>query len=87
MEDIRIPEGHPGKEWWPYEQIGYYVDGFLRARYLVNDSLLVKKAEKSINFTLSNVNYEEIIGFNDIDDWSRTVFLSYYGTIQCNWKS
>ncbi|WP_111708261.1 beta-L-arabinofuranosidase domain-containing protein [Lutibacter citreus] len=75
MEDIRIPEGHPGMEWWPYEQTGYYVDGILRAGYLVNDSLLIKKAEKNINFTLSNVNNEGIIGFNDTDDWSRTVFF------------
>lgn len=45
-----------GSDWWRYEQTAYYTDGLLRLGYLLNDSVLIAKAEEGIIYTLSNAD-------------------------------
>jgi len=40
--------------WWPYEQTGYFVDGCLRTGYLLNDTTLVHKALKQVDYVLAH---------------------------------
>ena len=75
MEDIHIPVGHAGKELWPYEQTAYFIDGTLRCGYLLDDTSLINYARKNINYTLSNVEDDGVLGPSKSDDWSRVVYF------------
>lgn len=74
-EDIQVPEGHLGKKDWPYEQTAYYLDGILRAGYLLQDTTLIQVVKKNIDYVLTHPGKEGILGFKNSDDWSRVVFF------------
>ena len=46
-------EKDAGIFWWPYEQTGYYIDGALKAGYLLNDSDLIKNNKKQVEYLMS----------------------------------
>lgn len=54
-EIVRNTESY-GSDWWRYEQTAYYTDGLIRLGYLLDDTELVKKAEKGIEYTLYNAD-------------------------------
>lgn len=43
-----------GVFWWPYEQTGYYIDGTIKAGYLLGDSFLINRAREQIEYNLDN---------------------------------
>lgn len=75
MENIHVPEGHPGMPWWPYEQTAYFIDGTLRSGYLLNDSTLLKIAKENIHYVLTHFDKHGILGNEQANDWSRVVFF------------
>lgn len=75
MEDIHIPVGHAGKDLWPYEQTAYFLDGSLRAGYLLGNKDLVSYAQKNFAYTLNNVQEHGVLGQPKADDWARVVYF------------
>lgn len=47
-------EEDPGIFWWPYEQTGYYLDGAIKAGYLLNDTVLINRVKKQIYHLMSH---------------------------------
>lgn len=49
--------------WWPYEQTGYWFDGLIRCAYLLNDTFLINKSKKILDFVLvKNIGKDGFIG-------------------------
>ncbi len=75
MEDIKIPVGHLGESWWPYEQTAYYIDGILRCGYLINDTSLINFARANMYHVLSSPDRDGILYGGKVNDWSRVVMF------------
>ncbi|WP_298369764.1 beta-L-arabinofuranosidase domain-containing protein [uncultured Lutibacter sp.] len=75
MEDINIPVGHAGKDWWPYEQTAYYIDGTLRCGYLINDTALINYAKQNFEYTFNNIDESGVLGQPKADGWARVVYF------------
>lgn len=70
---------HKSITWWPFEQTGYHIDGFVRTAILLGD---VKRAEDMIYPILAKADRDGYIGhaqFKDIEDndtrWAHAVFF------------
>lgn len=44
------------KDWWPYEQTSYYIDGVYRLGLLLDDDQLVMKAKKHTRYVLDHLD-------------------------------
>ena len=55
-----------GAEWWPYEQVGYWLDGIVRCAQAMSDERaaqqLVAKADQQIDYVLNDVGTDGFIG-------------------------
>ena len=76
------PGGHKGEEhWWPYEQIGYWVDGMVRCGHLLGDSFLIERAQKHFDHVLANADPDGYLGPKfmktpgDCNRWPHAVFF------------
>lgn len=56
------PGEQKGKDWWPYEQVGYYIDGLIRCAYLLKDEQLLAKAQKQLQYVLTNQQSNGLLG-------------------------
>jgi hypothetical protein len=70
--------------WWPYEQSGYFVDGCLKAGYLLRDTFLINKTKKQVNYVLNKKNADGRLGPQDLkgrwNKWPYTGFLRSFMT-------
>jgi len=70
--------------WWPYEQSGYFVDGCIKAGYLLRDTFLINKAKLQVNFVLHKKNANGRLGPQDLkgrwNKWPYTGFLRSFIT-------
>lgn len=48
--------------WWPYEQVGYWIDGMQKCGYILDDQDLVDKANKYMQFVLDNPDEDGYLG-------------------------
>ncbi|MDW3211465.1 MAG: glycoside hydrolase family 127 protein [Reichenbachiella sp.] len=48
--------------WWPFEQTGYWIEGMSRVGYLLQDSFLITKSQKFINYPLEHPTSDGFIG-------------------------
>ena len=48
--------------WWPYEQTGYWLDGYLRAGIILNDKSVIDNASRIIYNTILNPDKDGYIG-------------------------
>ena len=84
MWTAEINNGNNEIYWWPYEQSGYFVDGCLKAGYLLRDSFLINKAKKQVNFVLNKKNADGRLGPQDLkgrwNKWPYTGFLRSFMT-------
>jgi len=76
------PGDHKGEEhWWPYEQIGYWVDGMVRCGHLLGDSFLLDRAQKHFDHVLDNPDPDGYLGPKfmktpgDCNRWPHAVFF------------
>ncbi len=60
-ERIEMGKRH-GAEWWPYEQVGYWVDGMVRCAQAIGDDALLEKADKQIRHVLENAGQDGFLG-------------------------
>ncbi|MFQ3549792.1 MAG: beta-L-arabinofuranosidase domain-containing protein [Armatimonadota bacterium] len=63
-----------GERWWPYEQIGYWVDGALRCAILTDNKPLLEKVKKQIDYVLDNPDEDGFLGpkfLKDPKGWHR----------------
>ena len=77
-----------GEPWWPYEQVGYWIDGMARCGYLLGDKRLIGKAKKSIDYVLKHADSDGYLGPKHLKEakhwnrWSHAVFfralMAYY---------
>ncbi|HKW28639.1 MAG TPA: beta-L-arabinofuranosidase domain-containing protein [Verrucomicrobiae bacterium] len=44
------------KEWWPYEQSGYFVDATTRLSWLINDSEIRQRRDANLDYILSHAS-------------------------------
>ena len=44
------------KEWWPYEQTAYYLDGAFRLGLLLNDEELLEKARSNMVYVMEHID-------------------------------
>jgi len=74
----KIPKGgNPiAKEWWPYEQTGYLVDGLYRCGLLLNDTSLIHLGEKNVRYVLDHPRTDGRLGTEGMGEkqWPFTVF-------------
>lgn len=84
MWTAEINNGKSDIFWWPYEQSGYFVDGCLKAGYLLRDTFLIKKAKKQVNYVLNEHNADGRLGPQDLkgrwNKWPYTGFLRSFMT-------
>jgi hypothetical protein len=80
-------DGTPEEEgvfWWPYEQTGYYIDGALKAGYLLDDAALIERARAQIRHTLEHVHENGRLGPKRLlgrwNRWPYTGFLRSFVT-------
>jgi len=59
---IERPAGKQGKDWWPYEQVGYYVDGLTRTAHLLKDEELLAKARGQLQYVLDHQQSNGLLG-------------------------
>ncbi len=76
------------KDWWPYEQTAYQVDGMVRAGYLLNDKKLLSVGLAGVNHVINTPMDEKGTLFPgpSIDSWPTAVFMrsvmAYYSATQ-----
>lgn len=76
-----IPENLSVEKWWPYEQTAYWVDGMLRCGLLLQDTFLLNKARKSIEYVMAHPDSTGFLGpkflkhNNERDRWVHAVFF------------
>lgn len=84
MWTAEINNGKSDIFWWPYEQSGYFVDGCLKAGYLLRDTFLINKAKKQVNYVLNQHNADGRLGPQDLkgrwNKWPYTGFLRSFMT-------
>jgi hypothetical protein len=68
-----------GREWWGWEQKGYWIDGALRCALVLQDPSLLKAALHPIHFTLEHVSADGYLGPDYLrkpeERWPHTVFF------------
>jgi hypothetical protein len=84
MWTAEINNGKKDIYWWPYEQSGYFVDGCIKAGYLLRDTFLINKAKKQVEFVLNKKNADGRLGPQDLkgrwNKWPYTGFLRSFMT-------
>ena len=84
MWTAEINNGSSDIFWWPYEQSGYFVDGCIKAGYLLRDTFLINKAKKQVEFVLNKKNADGRLGPQDLkgrwNKWPYTGFLRSFMT-------
>ncbi|HVU56532.1 MAG TPA: beta-L-arabinofuranosidase domain-containing protein [Puia sp.] len=84
MWTAEIDNGISDRYWWPYEQSGYFVDGCLKAGYLLHDSMLIHKAKQQVDHVLNQHNANGRLGPQDLkgrwNKWPYTGFLRSFMT-------
>ncbi|MEP7278606.1 MAG: beta-L-arabinofuranosidase domain-containing protein [Bacteroidota bacterium] len=76
-----IPGNKSVEKWWPYEQNAYWVDGMMRCGLLLNDTFLLNKARKSINYVLGHPDSTGFLGPKftkanvERDRWIHVIFF------------
>jgi hypothetical protein len=74
-------KGAAVEDWWPYEQTAYWVDGALRAGYLLGDSDLIDRAGKQVDYVLAHQGKDGYLGPKHLRKygwqfrWSHNVFF------------
>jgi len=69
------------QHWWPYEQIGYWVDGMVRCGHLLGDEYLLDRARKHFDHVLENADPDGYLGpkfmkqWGDFNRWPHAVFF------------
>ncbi len=69
------------EDWWPYEQTAYWVDGALRAGYLLGDQAMIDRAVKQVRYVLSHQGKDGYLGPKHLREygwqfrWSHNVFF------------
>lgn len=69
------------EKWWPYEQHAYWVDGLERCGLLLNDTFLLNKARKSMDYVLAHPDETGYLGPKFIkanyerDRWVHAIFF------------
>jgi len=72
-------EPDEGVFWWPYEQTGYYIDGTLKCGYLLEDTMLLNKGRKQIDFLLENPRKNGRLGpAKLIGRWNRWPYAGLF---------
>ncbi len=52
--DGTIYDPDKGVFWWPYEQTGYYIDGAIKAGYLLGDSMLLNRTRQQVRYLIEH---------------------------------
>ena len=78
-ENVYCPWGHL---WWPYEQTGYWVDGFTRCAILLRDKKAIKRARTIIYNVFNRADEDGYLGPKFLKEvetpytrWSHVVFF------------
>jgi uncharacterized protein len=84
MWTAKVNDKQEDRFWWPYEQTGYFVDGCIKAGYLLRDTFLIHKAKKQIDYVLNKKNANGRLGPQDLkgrwNKWPYTGFLRSFMT-------
>ena len=70
-----------GAAWWPYEQTAYWIDGFTRLGFLIDDKELQKKAAEQVSYVLGNADKDGYLGPRNSKEymvcgrWPHAVFF------------
>jgi len=84
MWTVQVNDKQEDRFWWPYEQSGYFVDGCIKAGYLLRDTFLINKAKKQVNYVLNTKNANGRLGPQGLkgrwNKWPYTGFLRSFMT-------
>ena len=76
-----VPMNNGNPEWWVYEQVAYWIDGFTRTAILLEDEKAIKRAEKIIMDVLLSPDEDGYIGpklikeGENLSRWPHVVFF------------
>ncbi len=72
-------ENDPGIFWWPYEQTGYYIDGAIKAGYILNDQDLIKRGKDQVYHLIENPLANGTLGPGKlIGRWNRWPYAGLF---------
>lgn len=77
-------------KWWPYEQNGYWIDGMMRCGLLLNDTFLLNKARKSIDYVLAHPDKTGFLGpeFLKTDsEGDRWVYVVFFRALMADYEA
>ena len=83
--EITNPD-YGGHRWIPYESTAYMIDGMARCGYLLNDSFLIEKAKKHIDYVLEHPDSDGYLGPQVLKEnlwwyrWPHAVFFRAMAT-------
>lgn len=84
MWTAQVNDKQEDRFWWPYEQSGYFVDGCIKAGYLLRDTFLINKAKIQVNYVLTKKNDNGRLGPQGLkgrwNKWPYTGFLRSFMT-------
>ncbi|RLD53521.1 MAG: hypothetical protein DRI97_13300, partial [Bacteroidetes bacterium] len=66
------------KEWWPYEQTAYYLDGAFRLGLLLNDEELLEKARSNMEYVMEHIDSTGRVSTQLADRWWRWPYASFF---------
>ena len=85
-----IPGNKSDQKWWPYEQNGYWIDGMMRCGLLLNDSFLINKARKSIDYVLAHPDKTGFLGpefLKHDDEGDRWVYVVFFRALMAEYEA
>ncbi len=87
MWTAKINETKDGIFWWPYEQTGYYVDGCIKAGYLLQDTFLLNKAKHQIYYTLEHPQDNGRLGPEHlIGRWNKWPYTGFFRSFMTEYE-
>lgn len=80
LPDIETENDNP--TWWVYEQVAYWLDGFLRCAILLEDAQSVERAKTIIEYVFSNADTDGYLGPKFLktpdDGWNRWPHVVFF---------
>jgi uncharacterized protein len=78
------------RDWWPYEQTGYWIDGMIRCGYLLDDKFLITKARRHIDHVLENPGTDGYLGPDFLKapvGWNRWAHAVFFRAIMAHYSA
>lgn len=84
------PKRISGKDWWPYEQTGYWLDGAVRCAHLLGDRRLRGRAEVQVEYAVKHAAGDGYIGpafMRGGEVWNKWPHAVFFRAVQAHYSA